>query len=194
MFVKMIGENVPELFINPRMNISNISKKMSIMKWYISSHLVVPIVGIRQAAVMMQYFKHFKYNAKLFQYPVLLHTGSEDKVVDNKETKKFYDNLGSKEKQMFEYEGSYHELQYEDSKTKNTNKIIINIHINYVKTKININIMSFEIEAILKIIHTFLYSKSKYNIFIYICEMDFQISILFNTMILYSIYNIFYLS
>ena len=56
-----------------------------------------------------------RYNAKLFKHPALFHLGSEDTIVDNEATKKFYEKLGSKVKEMFEYEGAYHELQYEDS-------------------------------------------------------------------------------
>lgn len=112
--ISLLGNNVPELFLNPRINATEISKKASILRWYVTSPLVVPILGVRQAANLLQHFKHYKYNAKSFEYPVLIHTGSEDKVVCNKETKKFFDLLGSKEKQIFEYEGARHELQFED--------------------------------------------------------------------------------
>lgn len=144
-FISLIGEHVPEIFINPKVNVTEITKKVSIMKWYLSSHLVVPIVGVRQAANLMKYFKHYKYNAKSFQFPVLIHTGSEDKVICNKEAKKFYDLLGSQEKQIFEYEGCRHELQFEDCSRellKNTFDWI-NLRLKEVNTK-NLGAIDFD--------------------------------------------------
>mmetsp|Transcript_11124 Transcript_11124/g.12513 ORF Transcript_11124/g.12513 Transcript_11124/m.12513 type:complete len:146 (-) Transcript_11124:301-738(-) len=113
-FVKQIAEHLPELIINPRLNVSSITKNAALLKWFISDAKIVPILGARQVSSMLQYFNHFKYNAKLFTYPLLVHLGSEDQIVNNKSTKEFFEKVGSNEKQLFEYEGAYHELQHED--------------------------------------------------------------------------------
>lgn len=113
-FSELIGKNVPEMILNPRINLSSISKKAIVLKWFLTNKRVVPMLGARQAAMMMQYMQNYRYNASSYKYPVLVHLGSDDKVVDNEVTKKIYEKFTSPEKQMFEYEGAYHELQFED--------------------------------------------------------------------------------
>jgi alpha-beta hydrolase superfamily lysophospholipase len=116
MLVKMLGESLPELIISPRINPSSVTKKAVVLKWFLTNRKLVPIIGTRQAAWMAQYMYHFRYNSRFFKYPVLIHLGGDDKIVNNDITKHFYDKLGSEDKQLFEYEGAYHELQYEDCK------------------------------------------------------------------------------
>jgi alpha-beta hydrolase superfamily lysophospholipase len=114
MLVKFLGQEIPELLLNARINTSSVSKKAIVMKWMLSSRKVVPILGVRQAHIISYLMHHFFYNAKSFTHPVLIHLANDDKVVNNNATKKFFEKIGSEDKQMFEYDGVYHELQYED--------------------------------------------------------------------------------
>ena len=109
-----MAKNLPEMLLNPRVNPSAVTKKASILKWLLCSKKVVAVIGSRQAAMMMKYFFHYKYNAKSFKYPLLVHLGGDDEIVDNKGTKELFEKFGTDDKQMFEYEGCFHELQYEE--------------------------------------------------------------------------------
>jgi acylglycerol lipase len=90
--VKMLGQNLPELIVNPRLNTSSISKKAIVLKWLLTNKKVVPMMGSRQAHIVAYYMHHFYYNASSFKHPILVHLGSEDKVVNNDATKKFMQN------------------------------------------------------------------------------------------------------
>ncbi len=113
---KFIGKNLPEMIFSPRINPSAVTSKNSVLRWYLTSRKVVPVAGSKQLAGLVQYLYHFKYNAKSMKYPVLVHLGKEDRIVNNEGTKKIYENFGTNDKQMFEYDGGFHELQHEDCK------------------------------------------------------------------------------
>lgn len=113
---QLIGQNLPEMIFSPRINPSAITSKACLLKWYLTSRKVVPIIGAKQMAALAQYLYHFKYNVKSLKYPTLIHLGGEDKIVNNEGTKKFYEGIEVEDKQMYEYEGCFHELQYEDCK------------------------------------------------------------------------------
>lgn len=112
----VLGQNLPEMIISPRINPSSISKKAMVLKWFLTNRKCVPIIGSRQAATIGYMMKNFIYNSKDFKYPVQIHLGSEDMIVNNESTKKFYELIPSEDKQLLEYEGCYHELQFEDCK------------------------------------------------------------------------------
>ena len=114
--LSVVSSELPEFMANPRTDVGYVTKKAKILKWYLTNSRVVPIMNSRQAHSLLTFMFHFKYNSKQFKYPILIHIGSEDKIVNNEVTKSFYENLGTEDKQMFEYEGAFHELQYEDCK------------------------------------------------------------------------------
>lgn len=116
MLADSLAKNLPEMIIGPGVNPSSVTKKALILKWFLTNRKCVPIIGARQAAVIGQYMCHMKYNAKQFSYPLLVHLGAEDTIVNNEATKKFYEQVSSEEKQMFEYEDCFHELQHEACK------------------------------------------------------------------------------
>ena len=52
MAMKFLGNNLSELFINPWSSVSIILKKIWSIKWYLSSHLVNRLLGVRQASTL----------------------------------------------------------------------------------------------------------------------------------------------
>jgi alpha-beta hydrolase superfamily lysophospholipase len=109
-----LGQNLPELMLSARINPTCLTKKAVILKYFLTSTKSFPILGTRQITNLLQFFIHYKYNVKSFEYPVLVHLGGEDSVVNNDFTKKMYEQFGSEDKQMFEYEGAFHDLHVED--------------------------------------------------------------------------------
>ena len=116
MAAQFLSDHLPEMIISPRVNPSSVTKKAMILKWFLTNRKCVPIIGSRQAAIMGKFMRDLKYNSKQFAYPVMVHLGGEDTIVNNEATKKFYEQISSEDKQLFEYEGCYHELQHEDCK------------------------------------------------------------------------------
>jgi lysophospholipase len=125
-----LGQNLPELFLSARINPTNLTKKAIILKYFLTSRKSFPILGTRQVANLVQFFIHYKHNVKSFEYPVLVHLGGEDSVVNNDFTKKMYEDFGSEDKQMFEYEGAFHDLHYEDC-----NKEMFKNTVNWINLK-----------------------------------------------------------
>ena len=111
---QFLANNLPEMILMPRMNPSASCKKDYILKWYLSAKKASPPFGTKQAAMMLKYFQNYKYNVKSFKYPLLVHLGGDDKIVNNAGTKEIYEQFGTEDKQMFEYEGCFHDLQYEE--------------------------------------------------------------------------------
>ncbi|CAI2366427.1 unnamed protein product [Moneuplotes crassus] len=111
---KMIGQNLPEMIFNPRGNASAATSKAYLLKWYLTNRKAVPIIGAKQMAGLAEYMYHFEYNSSYMRYPILVHLGGADEIVNNEGTKKIFEAFGTEDKQIYEYEGYLHELHYED--------------------------------------------------------------------------------
>jgi alpha-beta hydrolase superfamily lysophospholipase len=125
-----LGEQMPELIVSPKINLSAVTKKALILKWYLTSRKVVPAMGMRQTAVLVNYLYHYKYNAKSLEFPILMHLAKDDKIVNNEATKKIFEKFGTEDKQMFEYDDCGHELQFEDC-----NREVFRNTVNWINNK-----------------------------------------------------------
>ena len=112
-FANLVGNGLPEMILNPRLSPSKITSSPLYLRYLLTSRRLVPFVGSRQLAELVNFMLSFKYNAAQFKYPLLIHLGADDLTVNNEATKKFFEKVGSSEKRMFEYEGARHELMFE---------------------------------------------------------------------------------
>jgi len=85
--VQFLANNLPEMVINPRLNPSDGCKRDSLLKWSLSAKKAPQFIGMKQAAMLLKYMHHYKYNAKSFKYPLLVHLGGSDQTVNNEGTK-----------------------------------------------------------------------------------------------------------
>lgn len=123
-FLRVFGSFLQDFILNNSVNPTGLTKNSYYIKKHLDDKLIVTYLGTKLVSDLIQIQKWIDANLYKFSYPVLFIHGSDDKETQPEDTKKAFNKIVSREKDLKIMEGSLHEpfLDYEkeDYKTEIT--------------------------------------------------------------------------
>ena len=95
-----------------------LTSDIKILRKHISDNKKIEKISLRSAAEMESSMKRTMENANNLLCPTLIIQAGKDKIVDKEATKKFFENIKTKDKTYREYDGLLHELWNEKGRAQ----------------------------------------------------------------------------
>ena len=126
MMIARVGARVaPRLRLGNEIDPAVLSRDAEVGLAYAADPLVNRVVSARWFAEATQAMEEIKQWASRITAPLLVMHGTEDKLASVEATKRMFDQLGSRDKELAIYQGYYHELFNEPEKQKIFDRVSI---------------------------------------------------------------------
>ncbi|MGA9769329.1 MAG: lysophospholipase [Blastocatellia bacterium] len=116
MIARLSARLRPHMRLDNGINPSHLSRDSEVGKAYATDPLVNRKVSARWFAEATRAMEEMKDRATQITLPVLVMHGTEDKLASVDATKRLFEKIGSKDKELIVYQGYYHELFNEPEK------------------------------------------------------------------------------
>lgn len=119
-FLRMFGTFLQDFILNNSVNPTGLTKNSLYIKKHLDDKLIVTYLGTKLVSDLIEIQKWIDANLDKFSYPVQFIHGSEDKETSAEDTKKAFNKIISRDKEIKIMEGSLHEpfIDFEKEKYK----------------------------------------------------------------------------
>lgn len=116
--LKLWQKIMPRSFVNSYVKPHMLTHDEDEAKERSEDSLISPKIAVRVLTSLYDTIDRVVANAKFITVPTLILSAGEDYVVHREKQIEFFDNLGSKHKEIKIYEGLYHEIYHEKERAK----------------------------------------------------------------------------
>jgi len=107
---KAISKFAPNKILNINIDQNQLTSDLKILRKYITDKNKINVISVKTLSEIDKQSKWAMENAYKLICPILLMQAGNDKIVDKKMTKEFFERVKSKDKTYREYDGFLHEL------------------------------------------------------------------------------------
>ncbi len=115
---KTLAKVSPNKILDYLVDQNQLTSDLKILRKHIADKNKTEVMSAKTATEIDNSSKWTIENASKLLCPVLIMQSGEDKIVDKKKTKRFYELVNSKDKTYREYDGFLHELWHEKGRAQ----------------------------------------------------------------------------